>query len=378
MKKRLLKFDIVHPAAYLERKKSEWGDLEQLSASEYRDRLISLRSNYSDFYTHYLNEFGWQAEEFFLLDETFLDKLGKELYGSKYLLEKTKSKTLHQIRPLRFGWAHRVVETYIKKFEPDVIFVRSQPFASRYWQQFRGDSLLVSRLSAKLPHHWHPQDWDLIYTDIESFKDFFEAHNVPTLINKQGFDPRILSELQSHKHTYDVTFVGGMGTQNFSRRTELFEHIAKHVDFKWWGYWWKHTKDSDLNDFPNLKRTFQGPTSGLEMYQIYKDSKIVMNDYVDIDITHDIGYNQRMFEVMGVGSFMLTRNAANLSTQFPPNLFETFDTPNECIDKVLFYLDNERERKEMGGRAQEFVLNNHHYRDIVNRFHIDLMKRLSP
>jgi spore maturation protein CgeB len=99
---------------------------------------------------------------------------------------------------------------------------------------------------------------------------------------------------------------------------------------------------------------------------------------VDIDITHDIGYNQRMFEVMGVGSFMLTRNAANLSTQFPPNLFETFDTPNECIDKVLFYLDNERERKEMGGRAQEFVLNNHHYRDIVNRFHIDLMKRLSP
>jgi glycosyltransferase involved in cell wall biosynthesis len=377
MNKRLLKFDIVHPTAYLEKKKSQWNDLDQLSAAEYRQRLISLRSNYSDFYTHYLNELGWEAEEFFLLDNTYLDKLGKELFGWRYPFRKINNKLWGKIRPARWGWKQRVVQAYIKEFQPDVLFARSQPMASRYWQQFRHDCLLVARLSAKLPNRWHPQDWDLIYTDIESFKDFFEAHNVSTELNKQGFDPRILDELEGRPPKHDVTFVGGMGTQNFSKRTHFFEQIAGEVNFKWWGYWWKYGGEGSLDDFPNLKKFFQGPTSGLDMYQIYKDSKIVLNDYVDIDINDSIGYNQRMFEVMGVGAFMLTRDANNFKEQFPDDIFATFNNAEDCVSKIEHHLKHDEERKKIGRNAQNFVLNNYNYQDIIKKFDKDLRKHLT-
>ncbi len=259
MAPKLLKFDIIHPTSYLDKKKKEWNDLDELSAAEYRDRLIGLRSNYSDFYTHYLSELGWKAEEFFLLDDTYLNKLGKELFGMKYPVEKAKSKALHRLRPTQWGWTQKVIHNYIKKFQPDVIFARSQPMPSRFWQQFRKNSLLVARLSARLPRRWHPDDWDLIYTDLEEFKAFFEAHDVKTRLNRQGFDPRILDELEDRPPKHDVVFVGGMGTQNFSHRTHFFEKIAGKINFKWWGYWWEFGGRGSLEDFPNLKQTFQGP-----------------------------------------------------------------------------------------------------------------------
>ena len=126
----------------------------------------------------------------------------------------------------------------------------------------------MARLSARLPRNWHPDDWDLVYTDIKIFKRFFEAHDVPTNLNRQGFDVRILDELKDRPPKYDVVFVGGMGTQNFLNRTHFFEKIAAETNFKWWGYWWKYGGKGSLEDFPNLKRTFQGPISGLEMYQL--------------------------------------------------------------------------------------------------------------
>ena len=57
-KLKLLKFDIIHPVSYLNEKKNEWKDIRSISAKEYRDRLIALRSNYSDYYTYHLNKSG--------------------------------------------------------------------------------------------------------------------------------------------------------------------------------------------------------------------------------------------------------------------------------------------------------------------------------
>ena len=88
-KRKLIKFDIIHPTEYLEQKQKEWTDINEISLEEYRQRLIELRSNYSDFYTYHLNKTGgWEAEEFFLLDNVFLEKVAKELFGKEYTLQR--------------------------------------------------------------------------------------------------------------------------------------------------------------------------------------------------------------------------------------------------------------------------------------------------
>ncbi|MDX1666096.1 MAG: glycosyltransferase [Saprospiraceae bacterium] len=393
MKHRLLKFDIIHPGTYLERKKSEWNDLRRLSREEYLDRLIALRSNYSDYYTHHLQQQGdWEAEEFFLLDPTFIDKTAEFLWKRKLspsgiwrLLRKAtlpfdvildRNRWAAAARHLEhLRWRHLVIDAYIRYWKPDVIFVRSQPVPSFFWQKYRKDTLLVSRLSARLPLHWHPNHWDLIYTDHPDFKTFFELHGVPTILNDQGFDHRIIDELQQLPKKYELSFVGGMGTENFLRRTLFFNEIAKRTNFIWWGYWWKYGDDGRrFSDFPALVDSFQGPTSGLEMYQIYKDSMINLNDYVDT--ADGRGFNQRMFEVMGAGGFLLTRQAPNFEKDFPPDIFITYTGPEDCIDKISYFLNHEKEREEIAAAGQQFVIERYDYRRITREFGEDLKSLL--
>lgn len=379
MKKlRLLKFDIIHPTEYLQLKKLEWKDLEKLSLEEYRDRLIKLRSNYSDFYTYHLNETGkWQAEEFFLLDDDYLEKVARKLFGKNYKWEKFRNGTGRSgLRLSKSKWRNYVLDQYIESFEPDVIFVRSQPVPSWFWQKYRKSTLLVSRLSARLPRNWHPNDWDLIYTDQPDFKTFFELHGVKTIINNQGYDKRVVNELKDSEINNDIVFVGGLGTENFLQRTLFMNSIAKKLpNFKWWGYWWEYGGDGrELKDFPALEASYQGFTSGLDMLQIYKDSYAVLNDYVDT--ANGIGFNQRMFEVMGAGGFLITREAPNFQEDFPENIFIAYKDEGDLIQNLNYYLKNKEEREKITKNAQRFVLNKFDYKEIVSNFECDLIKIL--
>ncbi|MGB3774262.1 MAG: glycosyltransferase [Leeuwenhoekiella sp.] len=374
--KKLLKFDIIHPPEYLQQKRREWQDLEKLSLAEYRDRLIALRSNYSDYYTYHLNQTGeWQAEEFFLLDDIFLEKVAHETLGTRRYLLKIKSKLAARIFRKHHYYRDQVIDAYIKKFKPDVIFVRSQPVPSSFWQRYRKNTLLVSRLSARLPKQWHPNDWDLIYTDQPDFQTFFKLHGVDTIINDQGFDIRVPKELEYRDKRYDCTFIGGLGTQNFLERTQFINAIAKKTNFKWWGYWWGYGGDGrKLKDFPRLEKFYQGYTSGIEMYQTFVDSKICLNDYVDT--ANGIGFNQRMFEVMGVGGFLLTRWAPNFEKTFPKGIFATYTDEKDCLEKIAYYLENNREREEIAAAAKNFIAERYDYTRITDSFAKDLNERL--
>ena len=376
MKRRLIKFDIVHPPEYLAQKKNDWPDLSAISRQEYLTRLIRLRSNYSDYYTYHLDPNEWAAEEFFLLDDTFLDKTARELFGSRYLLERYVHRLKYKLRLRTDSWRDYVIHQYLKEADPDVIFVRSQPLPSAFWQRYRQNTLLVSRLSARLPVGWHPNHWDLIYTDQPDFQKFFELHGVRTILNDQGFDARIVDELVEREKQYEVSFVGGLGTQNFSLRTKFIDRVASQINFQWWGYWWEYGGDGRMmEDFPALHRTFRGRTSGLEMFQLFKDSKIVINDYVDT--ANGIGFNQRMFEVMGCGAFMLTRHAPNFKGLFPDDIFATYHDDQDFLGKVAYYLAHDQEREAIAQNGQRFVLEHYNYRTIVRQFGQDLREELS-
>lgn len=378
-KHRLIKFDIIHPTEYLAKKKAEWTDLKDLSLEEYRERLIALRSNYSDFYTYHLNQSGeWRAEEYFLMDPDFTEKMADRLFGRKKFYYKNRYARSKRTLKLSAGrWERFVMDAYLRKEKPDVIFARSQPIPSRHWQKYRKDSLLVARLSARLPYNWHPNHWDLIYTDQPDFQTFFRLHGVDCILNDQGFDARIPTELEERPSRHDVTFVGGLGTKNFTLRTNFINQLVSDAsfDFKWWGYWWPDKYDTrTLDDFPALAKTFQGVTSGLEMYQLFQDSKIVLNDYVDT--ANGEGFNQRIFEALGSGSFMLTRKAQNFKGTFPDGLFATYESLDEAREKIKYYLDHPEERKEMAEKGKKFIAANYDYTRIAKSFSEDLKRRL--
>ena len=376
--KTLLKIDIIHPAAWLVRKQAEHPEVQDMDLRDYRRWLIDLGSNYSDFYTYYLNQTGeWEAEEYFLLDDLYTRKVAQYLFGKRrgLLLDRLAHRSHRAVRHARYRYRSFVLDRYIQSRNPDVIFVRSQPQKSVFWQRYRADTLLVARLSARLPRGWHPNDFDLIYTDQPDFKTFFELHGTKTVINDQGFDPRIIDRLVGGRPSPGVVFCGGLGTQNFLARTDFFERIAQRTKFSWWGYWWTAGGDGrTLKDFPGLQAGFNGPTSGLEMYQIYYDADICLNDYVDT--ANGIGFNQRMFEVMGAGGFLLTRMAPNFAKDFPEGIFATYANDEECLEKVDYYLAHPEERAAIAEKGQRYVVDNFNYERIAREFGEDLKAEL--
>ncbi len=356
---KLLKFDTVNPEEYLRNKVLEnIEQIKRMNRSEFLNYIISLRSNFSDFYTYNLRKLGWEAEEFFVTPY-YIDKVADEMYGSRKKMMKIMNRIKDRIRPVRKRWILNVILDYISTYKPDVILVREViGLPSEFWRSYDDKALIVSRLAAPVPRYWSLTDFNLILTSTKAYKSFFELNGVETSINPNGFDGRVLEETGNCAKEYDVTFVGGLGDRYWANRTKCVNYFAGKIDFKWWGY----CGNKYPEDHPVIKSN-QGITSGLDMLRIYKKSKIVFNDYGEI--AENEGVNQRMFEVMGIGSLLLTREAGNLRKNFPGNVFVTFSDEKDCLEKINYFLKNEKEREEIASAGQKFILENYSFEKLM-------------
>ncbi len=369
---RLLKLDSIHPISYLQLKQQEWKDeLHGWSRSAYHNRLISLRCNFSDFYTYHLNQCGWGAEEFFINDWVYIMKTAKELYGSSYKYKRLQHQLRKKLGLIEPEWRLKVLSDYIAAYKPDVIFCREHTnIPGSFWKPYRKKHFLVSRLSAHLPAEWSPLDFDLIYTDLPHYRDFFVFNKVETLYNHHGFDARILTEVKQNTSPYQVVFIGGLGYDLFQQRTEFFSELAKDpaIGFKWWGY-------SSGNIDPELTASCQGVAAGLDMFNIYYNSKIVVNDY--IDIAGGTAVNQRIFEVMGVGALLLTRESDTIHQYFPPGSIVTYTDVADCKKKINYYLEHEAERKKIAAFGQSVILEKYSYATLMQQMSKEINERVT-
>lgn len=357
---RIIKFDTVNPEKYLNSliEKNE-EKVDKMNRQEMLEWIIATRSNFSDFYTFNLRQMGWEAEEFIVTDR-YLEKVEKDLYGSSKAVKNIKDMLADTVRPVKDRRKLNIIKDYLNRYKPDVIFVREQiGIPSEFWGSFSRKSLIVSRIAAPVPRFWSPADFDLIFTSTEIYRKFFELNNVRSVINANGFEERVLAELRHGEKLYNTTFVGGLGDKFWLNRTRCARYLAQNTDIKWWGY---NEEVFEKND--PLIKVHQGLTAGLEMLQIYRDSKIVFNYYGEI--ADGMGVNQRIFEVLGVGSFLLTRKADNLEETFPKGLFEVFTDEKDCLDKINYFLRNEKEREEIAAAGQQHVLKNYSYKNLAS------------
>ncbi len=358
---KLLKFDTINPEKYIFSKVREnFSEVSRMNRNEMLDWIIGLRGNFSDFYTFHLRNLGWEAEEF-IVSPHYLEKVIDELYGNTRSIRRFKDAVMNKLRPFKDRWKLNVIMDYINKYEPDVILIREQiGIPSDYWHGFRSNALIVSRIATPVPRHWSHTDFDVILTSTDVFKAFFELNGVPSYINPNGFDDRVLKELKQGEKKFNTTFVGGLGDKFWLSRTKCFRYLAKNTDIVWWGYNEEIFPKSD-----EIRQRHKGLASGLEMLQIYKDSRIVFNDYGEI--ADGMGVNQRIFEVLGAGTLLLTRKANNLDKTFPKDIFATFSDERDCLDKINYFLKNEKEREEIAKAGQEFILNNYNYKDLMKQ-----------
>ena len=375
---RLLKFDAVHPEGYLQRLQQErCRELASLDYNAYYRWLMGLRVGMSDFLTHPMNEAGWVAREFLTKDRLLMGKLtasgeiegvglpGRFCFGAKHAL----SLSLLDLVCLR--WHRRrdlekrywLMRRYIEGFKPDVIFVREPAHIDgKFFECFRNRCVLVALIGCNTNHvqHWDPHRYDAVFTLTEEYDRFFKVQGLNSHLFEYGVDERVVSEVSGLPKKFDCTFVGFLGQPTQSRKSELLEKVAAAVNFKWWG-----VKGPDMAKYPALEHSWQGETAGLEMLKIYRQSKIVLNDYVDM--AGGTNVNIRTKEVLGVGSMLLTREASNIMHLERDGVLATFINAEDCIAKVRRYLANETDREAIAAKGLSRALAIFNYRDISRR-----------
>jgi spore maturation protein CgeB len=94
------------------------------------------------------------------------------------------------------------------------------------------------------------------------------------------------------------------------------------------------------------------------MYAQLRRSRVTLNTHIDLSSTH--ASNMRLYEATGVGTCLLTDWKANLPEMFEPDAeVVTYESAEECVEKVRYLLEHEDERNGIAAAGQRRTLRDH-------------------
>jgi len=148
---------------------------------------------------------------------------------------------------------------------------------------------------------------------------------------------------------YSIAFVG----QHSSRRERYFSQLVK-LGLKIWGYQgWQSS---------SLKNIAYPPISAEKTLEIFRKSKIIVNILTGDDLFHPANINNRTFEALQVGSFLLNHDQPVLHKHFPVDkCMGTFTSPQELFKQASYYLTHDAERKQIAHYGWNYVKKHHTY-----------------
>ena len=383
---RILKFDILYPNDYFLKKQEENKELiSNLSFEGYVEWIHSLKIGYGDIITEELKKAGCEVQDYYNQDEVFLHKLKKKYHFNPGFLHNIFSKdikflkqfSLKKLLQSRKNQQVRselqknvIVRKYIDEYKPDIIFLREPcQVDNAIFREIKNDYLVATLIGCNITHpiNWQAQTSDVIFTLIPEYKTFFEINKIETYLFEYGISEAMYEELKGLPKIHDVVFVGLLGTDDQSQKSRLMEFIASHFNFKWWG-----PMGELINDYPNLEKAWQGMAAGKDMFTIYHQAKIVLNDYVDT--ANHKAVNMRIKEVLSTGSLLLTRQAENITLLREQEAIETFENEEDCKTKLEYLLANGEQREAIAMKGLSIAKELYRSSDIISRMKETLEK----
>jgi spore maturation protein CgeB len=225
---------------------------------------------------------------------------------------------------------------------------------------------------------------DFVITNVEDHLDYFRQRGIKNIKwIHQGFSPEFfeidtLETKNGGKCYADVAMIGSMGTPIYNKRCELVLFLKQNgIDIKWWG---PHLS-RDLKNIRYYLRGVHRLWAGSEVYMkdfadVIRHTKIFIGDDSDIPIKGKYLSN-RSLAVVGCGGFYLCRRTRGIEYLFDfGSECDVFETKDEMLEKVRYYLDNEDERKRIALKGQQKILNNYTYKNQMKKI-FDWVNKIS-
>jgi hypothetical protein len=285
-------------------------------------------------------------------------------------------------RPLQAMWAREngfgesaslqsIALQQIETFNADVVFMQDLSFFTPAdLEMLKSRYVLAGQCSCPMPSPKNVEKFDVIFTSFPHYVPKFREAGVRPVYLPLAFDPVVLDRTSECDRDIDVSFVGGVGApSHWKSGMQTLEAVARSIpSFRWWGYGVEQLpRDS------SLRSKYQGQAFGVEMYQILRRSKIVVNRHGEV--AQGWANNMRLFEATGMGACVLTEDAPNLGYLFPEGGPARYSDAADAVDAVRELLIDDC-WKEYAKRGESETLFAHTYRDRMRVLSDEIMGEL--
>jgi glycosyltransferase involved in cell wall biosynthesis len=238
----------------------------------------------------------------------------------------------------------------LKKEKPDYIFIWL------IWEEFYPETLMsIKKIlpNSKVVNFCGDDDikfdnyttpyLPLIDYTLATQGNFFSLYKKygARFFNALGTDTKKFFPIKGTKKKYDVSFLG----TDKADRLEYARHLLKNkINFAICGAGW--------DKYPEFKDVWKGKVSDEEFRIIMNETRInVCFSKNYFNVPHAI---ERFLMANACKSFVLTEYAPGYYPEFTEKKnIVTFKDKNELIDKIKYYLKNEKEREEIAKNAYE-------------------------
>lgn len=350
--------------AFLDKVYAESVGLESASYSKQKQKLLDMYFGTSDFYSANLNAIGHPATEVIYTCEPAQAQWARE-HGLPVPSSGAPIRGYSRL-PWFFQGRERdrarILAAQVEEFGADVVHfqdpVGTPPQVVAAVR--KAARAVTAQVASHVPNFGSMRHFDLMLTSFPHYVERFRRAGVRSEYFNLGFEPRVLDRLQRGDR-HDVVFVGGLSPRH-AARTEWLEAIAGAVPLKWWGY-----GVESLSRNSPLRQMHQGEAWGLDMYNIFYNSRIVLNHH--IDEAEDNANNMRLYEATGTGAMLLTDTKKNLADLFLPGReVVAYADGADCAEKVRYFLEHEDERAAIALAGQQRTLSSHTYLRRMEQF----------
>ena len=300
------------------------------------------------------------------------------------------------IKALGKAKGNQELEAIVQRDQPDVLFgvVRGDLISKRTMKRISFETNTTT-INWYCDDHWQfdslARPWtpcfNHVVTTSQTALSRYREHGLTNVIKSQWGANHTLYAPTGDELKYDVTFVG----QPYGIRTEAIDTLRRAgIKVHAWGSGWpagKLSQDEMIRVFSQSKINLNfadASSSRWTRLQALTNSYAV-NSLRDQPVLWRLwtgaqrlavwdkqrGANDaapprqikgRVFEVPACGRFLLTQPAENLHTYLAPSReCGTFDSIDDLVERVRYYLKNEDERREIARRGYHRTLAEHTY-----------------
>jgi spore maturation protein CgeB len=238
-------------------------------------------------------------------------------------------------------------------FNPDVVFLQDLSLFNSFQLEVLKtiSPLLAGQCSCRFDDDEKLKQFDVLFSSFPFHVERFEKLGVKGVFLPLAFDPVVIEHSRiPTSRTHAVSFVGGYGRH--WDMDPLFVKLAEETPIQFWGYGFEKA--------PKVVRDkWHGPAWGVDMYDVYLRSHIVINRHGGI--SQGLSNNLRMFEATGCGAMLMTEHSPNIGDYFAPGECVVYESPQDAVEKVHYFLAHPDEILRIASNGQQRTLSQHTY-----------------